>query len=302
MCHRSRRPHWTWKHPLSPHYYAVAPIRMRETRVGCTGGRAPVRIGGPLEARQPAAPPRRVRPRRLAPIEMIPLRDENPSQSKPVVTWFLVAANVIVFLGELMIGPDLSPFFYDWALVPARLTLALEYGNEPVLAPLLTLISSMFLHGGWLHLLGNMWYLWIFGDNVEDRLGHVRFLLFYLAAGIVAGLLHWATNSASRGPTVGASGAIAGVLGAYLVAFPRARIITLLPFFPFIRVVALPAVLVLGLWFVLQFFSGALTLAYGGSGGGVAWWAHIGGFAFGILGMLVYGLIRRPEPSRAWVE
>jgi membrane associated rhomboid family serine protease len=234
---------------------------------------------------------------------MIPLRDENPSQSTPFVTWFLVAANVVAFLVELRFGSDLSAFLYDWALIPARLTMAVQYGNESVLGPGLTVLTSMFLHGGWLHLLGNMWYLWIFGDNVEDRLGHVRFLLFYLAAGVIAALLHWFTNEASRAPTLGASGAIAGVLGAYLVAFPRARVVTLLPFFPFIRIVALPAVLVLGLWFVFQFFSGALTLAYGGStGGGIAWWAHIGGFAFGVLTMGVVRAIRGPEPSRAWVE
>jgi hypothetical protein len=232
---------------------------------------------------------------------MIPLRDENPSQTTPYVTWFLVAANVIAFVVELM-APDQSSFIHDWALIPARLTLALHYGNEPPLAPALTILTSMFLHGGWLHLLGNMWYLWIFGDNVEDRLGHLRFLLFYLAAGVIAALLHWATNEGSRGPTLGASGAIAGVLGAYLVAYPHARVVTLVPFFVFIRIMSLPAVLVLGLWFVFQFFSGALTLAYGGSGGGIAWWAHIGGFAFGVLTMLAVRAFRRPEPSRAWVE
>jgi len=212
----------------------------------------------------------------------------------------LVAINVIVFVFELSLGPALRTFIFDWGLVPARLTLALRFGDEPMTGPALTVFSSMFLHGGWLHLVGNMWYLWIFGDNIEDRLGHVKYLVFYLLAGLAAGLLHYATNSESRVPTVGASGAIAGVLGAYLAAFPRARVVTLLPLFPFFRVVALPAMVVLGLWFVIQFFSGALSLGYS-TGGGVAWWAHIGGFGFGYLGMWALGGMR-PRTSQAWVE
>jgi membrane associated rhomboid family serine protease len=229
---------------------------------------------------------------------MIPLRDENPSLTVPVVTRLLIAVNAVAFLGELVMGPELRSFILDWGLVPARVTLAL-YGEEPVAGPALTALTSMFLHGGWLHLVGNMWYLWIFGDNVEDRLGHARFLIFYLLAGIVAASLHYAFNPASRLPTVGASGAIAGVLGAYLVAFPRARVVTLVPLFPFFQVMALPAVLVLGLWILMQFFSGALALGYGG--GGVAWWAHIGGFAFGFIVMHVLGGSRR-RTSAAWVE
>jgi len=231
---------------------------------------------------------------------MIPLRDENPSATTPFVTWVLVAINVIVFVFELSLGPELRTFIFDWGLVPARLTLALRFGDEPITGPALTVFSSMFLHGGWLHLVGNMWYLWIFGDNIEDRLGHVKYLVFYLLAGLAAGLLHYATNSESRVPTVGASGAIAGVLGAYLAAFPRARVVTLLPLFPFFRVVALPAMVVLGLWFVIQFFSGALSLGYS-TGGGVAWWAHIGGFGFGYLAMWALGGMR-PRTSQAWVE
>lgn len=231
---------------------------------------------------------------------MIPLRDENPSQTVPVVARLLIAVNAVAFLYELMLGPELRPYINEWGLVPARLTLALRFGEESISGPGLTILTSMFLHGGWLHLVGNMWYLWIFGDNIEDRLGHVRFLVFYLLAGIVAASLHYAFNPASRLPTVGASGAIAGVLGAYLVAFPRARVITLVPFFPFFQVMALPAVLVLGFWFLMQFFSGALSLGYGG-GGGVAWWAHIGGFAFGVVVMRVMGGPRR-RPSEAWAE
>ncbi len=231
---------------------------------------------------------------------MIPLRDENPSRTAPVVTRALISVNAIAFVYELMLGPDLRPFVYTWGMVPARLSLALRFGEEPIAGPGITTLTSMFLHGGWLHLVGNMWYLWIFGDNVEDRLGHARFLVFYLMAGVVAALLHYALNPASWLPTVGASGAIAGVLGAYLVAFPRARIIALVPLFPFFQVMALPAVLVLGLWFVMQFFSGALSLGNAG-GGGVAWWAHIGGFAFGFLGMRVFGGSGR-RSSQAWTE
>ena len=233
---------------------------------------------------------------------MIPLRDENPAGSVPAVTLVIIATNCAAFLYELVLGPTLRPFMYEWGMVPLRLTLAVQEGNEPLSQAALPLATSMFLHWSWLHLIGNMWYLWIFGDNVEDRMGHVRFLVFYLAAGLVAGLLHVFFNPASRVPTVGASGAIAGVLGAYLVAFPRARIITLVPLFPFFQVMALPAVLMLGLWFVYQFFSGALSLAWSAAGGGgVAWWAHVGGFAFGavVAGLLVRGA--RPR-SRARVE
>jgi membrane associated rhomboid family serine protease len=229
---------------------------------------------------------------------MFPLRDENPSQSTPVITRVLIVLNAAAFVYQLMMGAGLGPFMYTWGMVPARITLAARYGEESLAGPGFTLLTSMFLHGGWLHLVGNMWYLWIFGDNVEDRLGRGRFLLFYLTAGVVAALIHYALHPVSRVPTVGASGAIAGVLGAYLVAFPRARVVTLVPLFPFFQVMALPAVLVLGLWFVMQFFSGFLALGYGG-GGGVAWWAHIGGFAFGLIGMkpLANGG-RRPGPGR----
>ncbi len=222
---------------------------------------------------------------------MIPLRDENPSSKVPVVTRLLIAINVVMFAYEIWLGPALRPFILEWGLRPARLTLALRYGEGSFLAPGLTLVTSMFLHGGWAHLIGNMWYLWIFGDNVEDRLGHARYLLFYFAAGVAAALVQAAITPMSRLPTVGASGAIAGVLGAYAVAFPRARVITLVPVFFFIQIMALPALVVLGLWFVLQFFSGALVLASAGTpgGGGIAFWAHIGGFAFGVLVMLARG-------------
>ena len=233
---------------------------------------------------------------------MIPLRDENPSGSAPVVTRVLIALNCLAFLFELARGSELQSFVFAWGFVPDRLTLALHGGSEPVAWPALTLVTSTFLHGGWLHLLGNMWYLWIFGDNVEDRLGRARYVIFYLVAGIAAGWVHFLVNPVSRAPTVGASGAIAAVLGAYAVTFPKARVITLLPLIFYFQIVALPALLMLGLWFVFQFFSGALTLAAGpgGGSGGVAWWAHIGGFAFGAVAMKV--LARRRRKSRAWAQ
>ena len=232
---------------------------------------------------------------------MIPIRDDNPTGRAPFVTRTLIAVNVALFLYQLSLGPGLRMFMYEWGMVPLRLSAALQVGNEPVVVPAATLLTSTFLHGGWLHLIGNMWYLWIFGDNIEDRLGHARFLIFYLVAGVFAGFVHYLTAASSQVPTVGASGAIAAVLGGYLVAFPRARVLTLVPLFIFIQFVWLPAVLVLGLWFFYQFFSGALSLSYG-AGGGVAWWAHIGGFVFGAIAMRALGRRPRRPVSEAWVE
>jgi len=230
---------------------------------------------------------------------MIPLRDENPSRTAPVVTRALIALNCALFVYELLTGPNLNSFISTWGMIPARVSMALT-GQEPIAAAALTFITSMFLHGGWMHLIGNMWFLWIFGDNVEDRLGHFGYLVFYLASGVVAAGIQYFAAPQSRVPTIGASGAIAGVLGAYAVAFPGAKVMTLVPFFPFFQVVALPALVVLGFWFVLQFFSGALSLGSGASGG-VAWWAHIGGFAFGFLVMLLFGRARG-RASGAWVQ
>jgi membrane associated rhomboid family serine protease len=224
---------------------------------------------------------------------MIPLRDENATRIVPVVTIGLIVANALLFFYQLSLGAGLRAFVFEWAMVPLRLTLAIERANEPVLVPGLTFLTSMFLHGSFVHLIGNMWYLWIFGDNVEDRMGRVRFLAFYLLSGLVAAALHFVLHADSRLPTLGASGAIAGVLGAYLRAFPRARIITLVPLFPFFQILALPAVIVLGLWFVFQFLSGFIDYAWTRGGGGVAWWSHIGGFAFGMLAGPWFGMGRR---------
>ncbi len=229
---------------------------------------------------------------------MIPLRDDNPVTTVPLVTRGLIALNIVVFVYEVLLGPDLRAFLFDWGFVPVRFTLAVKYHDMPVLPAVLPVLSSMFLHGGWSHIIGNMWYLWIFGDNVEDRLGHAGFLVFYLACGVVAALLHYLTAPLAEVPMVGASGAIAAVLGAYIVTFPRARVFTLLPFFPFIQVVALPAFFVLGLWFLFQFVLGLGALGSTG-GGGIAFWAHIGGFAAGAIVMKVVS-VARPPRSGAW--
>lgn len=216
---------------------------------------------------------------------MIPLRDVIPSRTAPIVTLTLIAANGLVFLFQISLpDEDLHLFVTLYGVVPAAL--------DP-----LTLLTSMFLHGGWLHFLGNMLYLWIFGDNVEDRLGHGRFLVFYLVCGIAAALAQVATNPASRVPMVGASGAIAGVMGAYFVLFPHSRILTLVPMFLYWELVEVPAVLFLGFWFVLQFLSGVGSLGATTveDVGGIAFWAHVAGFAVGA------GLVRsfsRPERRR----
>ena len=226
---------------------------------------------------------------------MIPLRDDNPAQRVPVVTRIVILANVLVFMVELSTGEMRGEFLREWGLVPGRLFASFT-GDTSLPVELLTMVTSLFLHGGWLHLIGNMWYLWIFGDNVEDSIGSFGFLAFYLAAGVFAAGVHAALMPGSPIPTVGASGAIAGVLGAYAQAFPRARVLTLIPIFFFFQVVAIPALVLLGIWFVLQFISG--TLSIGGESGGVAWWAHIAGFVFGFVGM---GVMRHRRRSRGVV-
>jgi membrane associated rhomboid family serine protease len=212
---------------------------------------------------------------------MIPLRDIIPSRTTPYVTVSIIAANLLVFGYQLTLPPRATiAFVYTWSLVPADLSLP-------------TLVSSMFLHGGWLHLLGNMLYLWIFGDNVEDRVGHARFLVFYLGCGILAGLAHLATNPMSLVPTVGASGAIAGVMGAYFVLYPRSRILTLIPIFIFFEIIEVPAILFLGFWFLLQLLNGVGTFGMAdAASGGIAFWAHISGFVAGAALIFVF---RRPE-------
>jgi membrane associated rhomboid family serine protease len=211
---------------------------------------------------------------------MIPLRDRNPSGSFPLVTLVIIAGCTAAFVLELSAGGAIERVFASYALIPARVTLGLENGAGP-LGVLTPFITSMFLHGSWLHLLGNMWFLWIFGDNVEDVLGPVRYLLFYFLCGIAAGATHVLLSPGSMVPTVGASGAIAGVLAGYASLFPRARVLTLIPLVFYFQVVELPAVALLVLWFVIQ--GVGAFLSFGTQGAGVAWGAHVGGFLAGLV-------------------
>jgi len=213
---------------------------------------------------------------------MIPLRDANPSRTIPVVNYLIIGLNVVVFLMEMNAGRHADVLVSRLGVVPARLThqLATMHVGWRTFLPFIT---SMFLHGGWIHLIGNMLFLYIFGDNVEDRFGHVRYFFFYFISGIAAALTQVYINPDSAAPMIGASGAIAGVLGAYVLMFPTARILTLIPIFFFFQLVELPAFIFLGLWFLLQIVSGLLALGIGGDAGGVAWWAHIGGFGAGAI-------------------
>jgi membrane associated rhomboid family serine protease len=211
---------------------------------------------------------------------MIPLRDTQPSYSKPVVTILLIVINTMAFLFEVSLDPfSRNHLIAVFGIVPDRI--GMNYS---------ALLTSMFLHGGWMHLIGNMWFLWIFGDNIEDILGHWKYLIFYLACGLAAGLSHVLLNPASRVPTIGASGAIAGVMGAYLIKFPHARVLTLVPIFLFLTTFELPAYVILMYWFVIQFFSGLGSIAYSHlTSEGVAWFAHVGGFLAGIVLVNVMG-------------
>jgi len=228
---------------------------------------------------------------------MIPLRDNNPSRTVPFVTFTLIGINLAVFIYQLLLGERLGGFYAAFGIVPRQFFGALpsHFFDPGLYLPFLT---SPFLHGGFLHLGGNMLCLWIFGDNVEDRLGHFRYLFFYLGAGLAAGAAHTVVNAGSPLPSIGASGAIAGVMGAYVVWFPRARVLTLIPIFIFIQFVEIPAVFYLGFWFLMQFFSGALSLgdAQTYQQGGVAWWAHIGGFAFGLAAGFLVRVRERRRP------
>jgi membrane associated rhomboid family serine protease len=217
---------------------------------------------------------------------MIPLRDRNPSGVFPFVTLALILVNAFVFLYEVQLGPAVTSFIKHHALTPAEVTGSLRYGTVSFSDTVAPFFTSMFLHGGWMHLITNMWFLWIFGDNVEDTLGTVRYILFYFLCGLGAAVTQYALQPESALPMLGASGAIAGVLGAYAVLFPGARIVTLVPIFFFLQILELPALLMLGYWFVLQLLSGAVD-TMGSMRGGTAWWAHIGGFASGAVLVLL---------------
>jgi membrane associated rhomboid family serine protease len=222
----------------------------------------------------------------------IPLRDENPTRRIPVVTIFIIALNCLIFLYEAISprGPDY--YTLKMGAIPYEVTHFKTLAHLPRLSPPLTLFTSMFLHGSLFHLLGNMLFLWIFGNNVEDFIGRLRFIVFYLFCGLGADLTHIIFNPNSRVPMIGASGAIAGVLGAYFILFPRTRVFTFVFLFIFIRVVPVPAAYVLGFWFLMQVLNVGL-------GGGVAWFAHIGGFIIGIG--LIKALSGRKQ-RRVWVN
>jgi membrane associated rhomboid family serine protease len=217
---------------------------------------------------------------------MIPIRDQIQPRSYPVATRGIIGVNVLVFILQMMQGDHVEQFIYTYGLVPARYSIPEVAAHFTAGEQVLALFSFMFLHGGFMHILGNMWFLHIFGDNVEDRMGSTRFLLFYLLCGWVSGFAQIWTNWTSTVPTIGASGAIAGVMGAYLILFPGARIITLIPIFFIPYFVEIPAVVFLGIWFLFQFFYASLAGPEGA--GGIAWWAHIGGFVFGMIAVKLF--------------
>ena len=225
---------------------------------------------------------------------MIPLKDNIPYLGFPVVTWVVIILNVAIFVFEISIPKDLlQQLFYLFGVVPARYSLpqwATIHGLP--FDHYLSFLTNMFLHGGWLHILGNMWFLYLFGSRVEDQMGHFRFVIFYLLSGIGANLIYFVVDIRSTIPEFGASGAIAGIMAAYIVMFPRARILTLIPIFFYPFFVELSAFFFIGYWFVLQVFSGTLSLTFHSAQGGVAWWAHIGGF---VLGIALLPLLRKKE-------
>lgn len=249
---------------------------------------------------------------------MIPLRDNIPSERTPIVNFAMIGVTALCFLLQLASPNDSEVTVEEkFGMVPVRVLHPHEkhavselvrvggqlYRREHPLASSaipdwLTPLTCIFLHGGWLHFVGNMWFLFIFGDNVEDRLGHIRYLVFYLASGVGASLVHLVTNASSPIPTIGASGAIAGVMGAYFVLYPRATVLSMIPIFGFAQIVVIPAPMFLGIWFVIQFFQGTMAITSMQTGG-VAWWAHIGGFAVGfVVGAIARKFGRHDIPDR----
>lgn len=224
---------------------------------------------------------------------MIPIRDQIPTRHVPIVNYLLIALNVLVFIFQWLSGPNQEALIYQFALIPVNIADGLDVGD------ITDVFTSMFMHAGLLHLGGNMLYLWIFGDNVEDSMGPFKYLVFYLIGGIVASLTHILTNPSSAIPTVGASGAIAAVLGAYLVLYPRSRVLTFIPLGYFMRLTLVPASIVLILWFVLQLFNGVLSLG-ASDVGGTAFWAHIGGFVAGLVLAKLFATGHQAEPAARW--
>jgi membrane associated rhomboid family serine protease len=221
---------------------------------------------------------------------MIPLKDMTPRQSFPVMTLVLIAVNIFVFIHQITLPPHAADAFINtYGLVPSKISLALAGHHYTLEQALIPLFTCMFLHGGFLHIIGNMWFLWIFGANVEDRMGPIPYLLFYLICGIGSGISEVAFSWGSHVPSIGASGAISGVLGAYILLFPKSRILTLVPLLIIWFLWKVPAWFFIGLWFAIQFLSGVVSLGGAAAAmGGVAWWAHVGGFLLGILLVKVF--------------
>ncbi|RMG32780.1 MAG: rhomboid family intramembrane serine protease [Methanobacteriota archaeon] len=227
---------------------------------------------------------------------MIPLRDSTRSSTFPYITIIIIVVNSVIFLYEVSLGEHLNAFLNTFGLIPARMIQLWEQSPMNLLAIGIPFFSSIFLHGGWMHLIGNMWFLWIFGDNVEDSMGHGRFVLFYLLTGVGANLIHAFVNISSTVPTIGASGAIAGVMGAYMMTYPRGRVLTLIPIIIFIHFAEIPAWVFLLIWIAIQTFQGIASLGIV-TGGGVAWWAHIGGFILGAILIFLFRKHHRSPPS-----
>ncbi len=219
---------------------------------------------------------------------MIPIRDTISTRNYPVVNNTIIGINVVVFILQMMQGPELDRFIYIYGLVPARYSVGQIASYFTPGQQIFSIVSFMFLHGGFLHLIGNMWFLYIFGDNIEDRLGHMRYIVFYLLCGMASGISHLLLNLNSNVPTIGASGAIAGVMGAYFILHPRSKILTLIPIIIIPWLIEIPAFFFLGLWFVLQFINATVSH---GDVSGIAWWAHIGGFVFGIFFLKLFLLL-----------
>jgi len=229
---------------------------------------------------------------------MFPLKDTIPSRTIPFVNTMLIIFNVTIFLFEVSLPPDaLQSLIATFGVIPRRFFFLAQHEPSSFMLRFLPILTSMFLHGGWLHMVGNMWFLWIFGDNVEDRMGHFRYFIFYILCGIGAAITHIYLTPNSPVPTIGASGAIAGVMGAYFILYPNARVITLVIIFIFIDIIEVPAFIFLGFWFLLQFFQGTFSLMVGPSAGGVAWWAHFGGFLFGVVFVFLFKKPRHKVPQ-----
>lgn len=220
---------------------------------------------------------------------MIPLKDTIPSRTKPIVNYFLIVITCVIFYFQMTAGIRHNFLVDSYAFIPKELYLFLN-GNIYSLKPFQRMFTSMFLHGGLLHLIGNMLYLYIFGDNVEDRLGHFKYLIFYIMSGIVAAIFHYLFNPLSPIPTLGASGAVAGVMGAYFIFFPKSRVLTLVPIFVFFQIIEIPAFFFLLFWFIMQLMYGSASLFAGIQN--IAWWAHIGGFVFGLIIAVLFNILK----------